>query len=224
MRQETRPAADRPRIEQRSIDFIPPEERYGSDRALFTLWFGGNLQVTSIAAGAVTVTLGLSLPWALVAIVAGQVSVPVISLPERVVIALPRPVHRQRLRADEAVAGRVGPLVRLRPHDLAGQHPALMIHHHRDLLVLAQVHRQHRPVPPDCLPKHHQLPVPVTPRQTTTLSHERPPAVAGSRSPSSHQGDVPSATTRSQQVVTTQGEPKRPWRPGKTSGNAGAGP
>ncbi|MFF0223505.1 purine-cytosine permease family protein [Streptomyces sp. NPDC004629] len=59
-------------VEQRSIDFIPHSERYGSVRSLFTLWFGGNLQVTAIAAGAITVAVGLPLPWALLAIVVGN--------------------------------------------------------------------------------------------------------------------------------------------------------
>ncbi|MGX6447245.1 purine-cytosine permease family protein [Patulibacter sp. S7RM1-6] len=58
--------------EQRSIDFVPHEERYGKPRSLFTLWFGGNMQVTAVAAGAITVAVGLPLPWAIVATVLGQ--------------------------------------------------------------------------------------------------------------------------------------------------------
>ncbi|MYM19311.1 cytosine permease [Brevibacterium sp. 5221] len=57
--------------ETRSIEFVPLTERHGSPRSLFTLWFGANLQVTSIAAGALTVTVGLSLPWALLATIIG---------------------------------------------------------------------------------------------------------------------------------------------------------
>jgi hypothetical protein len=172
---------------------------------------------------------------------ADQVRVPVIGLAERIVITLPRPVHRQRLHADEPVSRRVrqshqrlppvprrlarhrqprktrlhctlrapsqqpGQLMRLCPHDLAGQHPALVIHHHRDLLVLAQVHRQHRPVPPDCLPKPLKLPVPVpvTPRQSITLSHERPPAVLGSEARHHTRRTFLQQPDQSQQVVTT---------------------
>jgi hypothetical protein len=57
-----------------------------------------------------------------------------------------------------------------------------VVHHDRDLLVLAQVDREHRTVPPHGLPQIRELPVPipVTTRQSVTLSHERPPAVLGS--------------------------------------------
>lgn len=61
------------RSEQRSIEFVPPAERYGRARSLFTLWFGANMQVTTIAAGALNVAIGLSLPWALVSLVIGNV-------------------------------------------------------------------------------------------------------------------------------------------------------
>ena len=61
------------RSEQRSIEFVPLAERYGRARSLFTLWFGANMQVTTIAAGALNVAIGLSLPWALVSLVIGNV-------------------------------------------------------------------------------------------------------------------------------------------------------
>ncbi len=67
--------ADEPRttvIERRSIDFIPHAERHGSPFNLFTLWFAGNMQITTIVTGALAVAIGLSLPWALVAIVVGN--------------------------------------------------------------------------------------------------------------------------------------------------------
>jgi len=67
--------ADEPRttvIERRSIDFIPHAERHGSPFSLFTLWFAGNMQITTIVTGALAVVLGLSLTWALVAIVVGN--------------------------------------------------------------------------------------------------------------------------------------------------------
>lgn len=63
---------NKPTVEQRSIDFIPHNERYGKVFSLFTLWFGGNLQVTAIAAGAVSVAIGLPLSWALLATVLGH--------------------------------------------------------------------------------------------------------------------------------------------------------
>ncbi|MBY8857217.1 cytosine permease [Nocardia sp. CA2R105] len=58
--------------EQRSIEFVPLSERHGRARNLFTLWFGANLQVTAIAAGAISVAIGLSLPWALLASLIGM--------------------------------------------------------------------------------------------------------------------------------------------------------
>ncbi|MCV7228115.1 purine-cytosine permease family protein [Mycolicibacterium komossense] len=58
--------------EQRSIEYVPHHERHGRARSLFTLWFGANLQVTAIAAGAISVSIGLSLPWALLASLVGN--------------------------------------------------------------------------------------------------------------------------------------------------------
>ncbi|MGW4099157.1 MULTISPECIES: purine-cytosine permease family protein [unclassified Mycobacterium] len=58
--------------EQRSIEYVPHHERHGRVRSLFTLWFGANLQVTAIAAGAISVAIGLSLPWALLASLVGN--------------------------------------------------------------------------------------------------------------------------------------------------------
>lgn len=60
-------------VENRSIDFIPHEERHGRPFSLFTLWFGGNMQVTSIAAGAISVMVGLPLSWAIIGSVLGMV-------------------------------------------------------------------------------------------------------------------------------------------------------
>lgn len=59
-------------VERRSIEFIPLAERHGSVRSLFTVWFGGNMQVTAISAGALGVILGLPLPWAIVALAIGN--------------------------------------------------------------------------------------------------------------------------------------------------------
>jgi NCS1 family nucleobase:cation symporter-1 len=59
-------------LEQRAVEFIPLAERHGSVRSLFTLWFGANMQVTTIVAGALNVVIGLSLPWALISLVVGN--------------------------------------------------------------------------------------------------------------------------------------------------------
>jgi nucleobase:cation symporter-1, NCS1 family len=60
-------------IEQRSVEFIPEELRHGSARSLLTLWFGSNMQVTGVVTGALAVIFGLSLPWAILAAVIGNV-------------------------------------------------------------------------------------------------------------------------------------------------------
>ena len=60
-------------VERRSIDYIPPEERHGKPRSLFNIWFAANMQVTAAVTGALAVLVaGLSLPWALLAIVIGN--------------------------------------------------------------------------------------------------------------------------------------------------------
>lgn len=59
-------------LEQHSIDYIPASERHGRAWHLFTVWFGANMQVTTVATGALAVVLGLPLPWAVVAIAAGN--------------------------------------------------------------------------------------------------------------------------------------------------------
>lgn len=58
-------------IESRSIDFIPPEERYGHPRSQFYIWFGSNMTVLAMSTGAFAPTLGLNLAWSIVAIVFG---------------------------------------------------------------------------------------------------------------------------------------------------------
>ncbi|MGO9334732.1 MAG: purine-cytosine permease family protein [Acidimicrobiales bacterium] len=59
-------------IEHRSIDQIPAAERHGTPNRLFFIWFGANMQVTAAATGAIAVAIGLSLPWALLALLIGN--------------------------------------------------------------------------------------------------------------------------------------------------------
>jgi NCS1 family nucleobase:cation symporter-1 len=59
-------------IERRTIDYIPAEERHGSVRNLFNIWFSANAQITTVVTGALAIVLGLNLWWAVVAIVAGN--------------------------------------------------------------------------------------------------------------------------------------------------------
>lgn len=58
-------------IEQRTIDFIPESERYGKESDLFPVWFGANVNLTSLVTGALLVGMGLNLFWAAFSIVVG---------------------------------------------------------------------------------------------------------------------------------------------------------
>lgn len=59
-------------IENRSIDFIPENERHGGVFAQFTLWFGANLQITAIVTGALAVVLGGDVFWSIIGLFVGQ--------------------------------------------------------------------------------------------------------------------------------------------------------
>ncbi|NYI42963.1 NCS1 family nucleobase:cation symporter-1 [Nocardioides aromaticivorans] len=61
-------------IEQQTIAPIPASERHGRPRELAAIWFGMNMTPLTVVTGALATTLfGLSLWWALVAIVVGNV-------------------------------------------------------------------------------------------------------------------------------------------------------
>ncbi|HUZ40855.1 MAG TPA: cytosine permease [Acidimicrobiales bacterium] len=59
-------------VEQHGIDYIPPEHRFGKPYRLLTLWFAGNVQITTLATGALAVVLGLNLTWAILSILIGN--------------------------------------------------------------------------------------------------------------------------------------------------------
>jgi NCS1 family nucleobase:cation symporter-1 len=59
-------------VEKRSIDFIPESERYGKPGSLFYIWFGANMNITTIASGVLPVVIGLNLFWSAVAIILGS--------------------------------------------------------------------------------------------------------------------------------------------------------
>lgn len=62
-----------PLIEKHTIGYIPPEERHGKVRDLFTLWFGGNIAPLPIVTGALGVQLfHLNLLWGVTAILVGH--------------------------------------------------------------------------------------------------------------------------------------------------------
>lgn len=58
--------------ETRSIDYIPLGERHGHPFNQFTLWFGGNLQITAIVTGALAVVLGGDVVWSLIGLLEGR--------------------------------------------------------------------------------------------------------------------------------------------------------
>src|SRR5579875_3748215 len=60
------------KVEKHSIDYIPREERHGSPKDLFTIWFSMNMQTVPIVTGALAVILGLNLFWSILAIVVGN--------------------------------------------------------------------------------------------------------------------------------------------------------
>lgn len=60
-------------IEQRSIDYIPAEERHGSPRSLLFVWFAANTSITAVVTGALFVVLGNSAAWSIPAILIGNV-------------------------------------------------------------------------------------------------------------------------------------------------------
>lgn len=72
---DARPSArgEKRLVERRSIDYIPDAERHGRPGSQFTLWFGGNLQITAIVTGALAVVLGGDVVWSLVGLLVGQV-------------------------------------------------------------------------------------------------------------------------------------------------------
>jgi nucleobase:cation symporter-1, NCS1 family len=59
-------------LERHGIDYIPPDERHGKPATLFTFWAASNVQILAISVGALAIVFGLSLPWAIFAIVVGN--------------------------------------------------------------------------------------------------------------------------------------------------------
>jgi nucleobase:cation symporter-1, NCS1 family len=59
-------------VEQRTIEFIPLNERHGNVRSLITVWFSANMNMTSVVAGMLPIVFGLDIIWAIVAILVGN--------------------------------------------------------------------------------------------------------------------------------------------------------
>jgi len=69
----TEQTADPAVLEKHTIAPIPLGERHGRPRDLFTVWFSSNVMPLTFVTGALaTAVYGLSLPWAIVAIVVGN--------------------------------------------------------------------------------------------------------------------------------------------------------
>lgn len=64
--------AGTPVMEQRSIDYIPTQERHGRPRSLMFLWFAANTSITAVVTGALFVVLGNSALWSIPAIIIGN--------------------------------------------------------------------------------------------------------------------------------------------------------
>jgi NCS1 family nucleobase:cation symporter-1 len=61
------------RLELSTIQPIGLDQRHGSARDLFTIWFGSNIMMLTIVTGALSVTVfGLSFAWSVVALIAGN--------------------------------------------------------------------------------------------------------------------------------------------------------
>ncbi|MEU7513223.1 cytosine permease [Streptomyces sp. NPDC042898] len=59
-------------IEQHSIDWVPLAERHGKPSNVGAIWFVGSLNLTGLATGVVTLSMGASLVWTVIATVLGS--------------------------------------------------------------------------------------------------------------------------------------------------------
>jgi NCS1 family nucleobase:cation symporter-1 len=70
----TAPTAEVPRLEDKTIQPIPANERHGKARDLFTIWFGSNIMIMTIVTGGLATTVfGLGFVPAVVGIIIGNV-------------------------------------------------------------------------------------------------------------------------------------------------------
>ncbi|MEU3688475.1 purine-cytosine permease family protein [Streptomyces narbonensis] len=65
-------AAQHAGIEQHSIDWVPLSERHGKPSDVGAIWFVGSLNLTGLATGVVTLSMGASLVWTVIATVLGS--------------------------------------------------------------------------------------------------------------------------------------------------------
>lgn len=62
------------KVERRTIEHIPHDERHGKAKDLFPVWFGANMHITTLVTGTLPVTMGLDLFWSIAAIIIGPLS------------------------------------------------------------------------------------------------------------------------------------------------------
>lgn len=61
-------------VERRSIDVVSAQERHGTPRSQFTLWFGATMQITAIVDGALAVVFGADALWAIIGLFLGNLA------------------------------------------------------------------------------------------------------------------------------------------------------
>ncbi|MFJ5958794.1 purine-cytosine permease family protein [Paenarthrobacter sp. NPDC092416] len=70
----TAPTTEVPRLEDKTIQPIPANERHGKARDLFTIWFGSNIMIMTIVTGGLATTVfGLGFVPAIVGIIIGNI-------------------------------------------------------------------------------------------------------------------------------------------------------
>lgn len=111
MQASTKMGSGGPRVERRSIDFVPEDERHGSPAQQFTLWFGANMQITAIVDGALAVLFGADALWAIIGLLIGNLlggAVMALHAAQGPKLGLPQMISS---RAQFGILGAVIPLV-----------------------------------------------------------------------------------------------------------------
>jgi NCS1 family nucleobase:cation symporter-1 len=123
----SQPSSQHQFVENHTVDYVPPAERHGKARDLFTLWFSTNIAPLPIVTGAMVVQVfHLNLLWGLIAIALGHLLGGVVS---------PWPLRRDRSWAFRRWCRAVASSAATRAAD--------RVLHRADLRRL--LHFQHRP-------------------------------------------------------------------------------
>lgn len=99
-------------VENRTIDWVPPNERHGTPFSQFTLWFGSNTQITAIVDGALAIAVFKSdALWAIIALLIGNIlggTIMALHSAQGPTLGLPQMISS---RAQFGVIGAIFPLV-----------------------------------------------------------------------------------------------------------------